>query len=166
MDLCFLSALAGIFLLVATMGLIYKRRIYLDSQTRAPVEFEFPLLGKVKTQTPVIAVILVGAGLVTVPMFQSSPRMARIEGNLKTNGQAMTVLLVGEPSYNYHQEVSGAFSHKIPLLPDPDYRVFLLVKGKIVDSRMLRLNDNKLDIGTIEYFPAEDLQVAREGGVQ
>ena len=58
-----LCALAGVTLLVGVVMLLVKRIIVLDRTTRKPMEFEFPLLGKVKTQSPVIALAVIGAVL-------------------------------------------------------------------------------------------------------
>jgi hypothetical protein len=55
---------AGIILLVGTLILLFKRTIYLDRETKQPVEMELPVFGKIKTQSPVIFIVLIGASLV------------------------------------------------------------------------------------------------------
>ena len=65
--LLLVSQIAGIFLLVATMLLVGFRRIYIDAETKEPITFEIPIFGKVKSQTPAVVLIIVGAFMVVYP---------------------------------------------------------------------------------------------------
>lgn len=48
------AEVAGIFVLVASFVLLFKRIIFVDSTTRQPIEIKLPILGKLKTQSPVV----------------------------------------------------------------------------------------------------------------
>ena len=41
---------AGIVLVIATMILLFFRRVYLDAETKKPIKFKLPVIGEVETQ--------------------------------------------------------------------------------------------------------------------
>jgi hypothetical protein len=115
------AELAGFVLLLSTMILLGMRRIYIDSQTKEPTEFEIPLIGKVKTQAPVLFLIAAGVGLIAysvreskVPTIQSGT----LTGDVDLRGAKATVLVLAIPTqYQDSREVSGPFSIPVPLIP-------------------------------------------------
>jgi hypothetical protein len=137
------AELAGVVLLVSTMLLIGMRRIYIDSQTKEPTEFEIPLIGKVKTQAPALVLIAAGVFLIVYAIHESkapSIQWGTLKGEVDLGGASATVLVLAIPDkYQYSQEVSGPFSISVPLIPGANYQVKYEVDRHIwqVDSSVL-----------------------------
>jgi hypothetical protein len=127
---------AGLFLLVSTMLLIGLRRIYLDAKSKQPIEFEFPVLGKVKSQAPAFALVLVGAGMVLLPLSKMNPDEVTIEGQVDSGGRPIGMVIVPVPQYQQSFDASGPFQHALPLLQNcSGYRVKFLVDKQVIDDQ-------------------------------
>jgi hypothetical protein len=128
-----LTAVSGAVVLLATMILIGMRRIYIDKETNQPTEFEFPLLGKMKTQTPALFLIAVGGMLSAYSSYQAADLWKQsitatvpgtLDGEIQLDGAKATVLVLAVPSqYENARQSSGKFSLALQLLPNADYQV-------------------------------------------
>ena len=67
-----LAAVAGAIVMISTMVLIGMRRIYVDKETKEVTEIDFPLLGKMKTQSPALFLIAVGLMLTGYAVYQDA----------------------------------------------------------------------------------------------
>ena len=67
-----LAAVAGAIVMISTMVLIGMRRIYVDKETKEVTEIDFPLLGKMKTQSPALFLIAVGFMLTGYAVYQGA----------------------------------------------------------------------------------------------
>jgi hypothetical protein len=134
----------GIFLLISVMLLVGLRRIYFDAETKQPIEFEIPLLGKIRTQAPAFAIIAVGAGMVALPLSKMHEDLAVLNGEISTGGKSVSVLIVPTPQYQVTTDASGPFTVTVPILPDASYRVKFLVDKQIIDDQPATLEHHRL----------------------
>src|SRR5216684_986553 len=105
--LLFVSQGAGFALLVSVVFLLYKRRIYLNAVTKMPIEVEMPILGKLKSQSPVIVIIFIGAALVLYPIYMARTELGTVEGSIHTSGKSVTVTVVAQPRFQETLHTSG-----------------------------------------------------------
>jgi hypothetical protein len=64
-------SLAGLAVLLGCLMLLWKRRIYLDAEGKSVTKVELPMLGKLETQYPVLALFVLGGVLLGVPAYYS-----------------------------------------------------------------------------------------------
>jgi hypothetical protein len=145
--LLFLCAASGVFLLVATFYLIVKRIIYIDAETKQPIQFELPLLGKVRTQSPIVFLLLVSVALILYPLKHAESDTVTLEGDVQTGGKSVTVLVVAVPHYQETLDLGGHFLIKVPLIQsDASYRVKYIIEKQVVYDDVAPTNkgSNKL----------------------
>jgi hypothetical protein len=128
-----IAAIAGAIVMISTMCLIGLRRIYVDRETNTPTEFEFPLLGKMKTQSPALFLVAAGFMLTGYAVYQeaglrkdslTAVTPGTLEGEIDLNGASATVLVLSLPGqYQNPRETSGPFKIQVPLIPGADYQV-------------------------------------------
>ena len=148
------TQVAGIILLIATMILLFFRRIYLDAETKKPIKFNLPINGEVNTQAPVVVLILVAAFMVVYPLFRMGAEKATLEGEIDTGGKSVSVLVIADPDYVHSQDASGKFSIKIPLLAtDATYRIKFVVDKQIIDDQHAVLTDGRIDLKKVTWNP-------------
>jgi hypothetical protein len=58
---CYLCSLAGLIMVIGGIWLLAKGKIMLDAKTGEVVDFDLPLLGKVKTNAPILGLFLIGS---------------------------------------------------------------------------------------------------------
>jgi hypothetical protein len=125
--------LSGFCILVGAFVLLFKRIVILDAETRQPTSFKFPLLGEVRTQTPVLAIILVGAALVFFPVTMSGPMEVPskpLKGVITGKLEQARVLIVGHPDFIALADEEGRFSTYIPLVKKKMTYQLLVLDGK------------------------------------
>ena len=137
-------------LLVATTAIILLfRKSYIDATTGSPVEFEMPVFGKIKTQSPVIVMLFVGCGLLIYGVKNTQQDQLTITGSIES-GQPVTVYFVGVPQYQYTQQTSGAFSTSIPYLPNLSYRAEYVVDGRLVNEKSLSIKGTQASLDVFQ----------------
>src|SRR5262249_36188464 len=150
---------AGFFLLASCVWLLYNRRIYVDADTKEPIQFDLPIVGKLKTQNPVIILFLIGAGLVVYPArLSSSPppapceeKQATLEGEIEGD-KPVTVTVVPLPRFQATLQRPGPFKMVIPIMPDAYYRVWYSIDGRIVTDRGFDLSPNGANLAKFAYI--------------
>jgi hypothetical protein len=154
--LLLISQIAGSILLVFTMALVGFRRIYIDRETTRPIEFEFPLIGKVRSQAPALFLIAAGVLLVMYPLTKGGADQATIEGEIKAQGKPVTVLVFAVPQeYQMTVDGSGPFSMHVPLIPGTEYRVKFEIAQQIVSDQPGKLANNHIKLKPLEYTPSD-----------
>lgn len=148
--LLLVSQIAGIILLLSTMLLIGFRRIYFDKETKQPIEIEIPIFGKLKTQAPALALIVVAACLVLYPLSRSRPDLVTVHGDIDTGGKAVTILVVAVPQYQTTLDRAGAFHIPVPVLKDSTYRVKFIVDGQVVADQEATLTKGIFEVKPVE----------------
>jgi hypothetical protein len=150
------AQLAGCSLLVGTLILLFKRRVYLDRETGQPSEIDLPLFGKLKTQSPVIILILVAAFLVIYPMQLRSTRaeFGTVEGDIQAGDESVTVTIVPVPRYQEVVDSNGHFSLAIPLdSQENKYRAKFVVGKRIMLDVGFDLKADGVKLRTFNYVP-------------
>jgi hypothetical protein len=71
--LYYLPCLAGFIMVVGGMWLIWKEKIYIDRETKEPIEIELPIIGKLKTNIPALVLFVIGFVLCIYPMLKNPP---------------------------------------------------------------------------------------------
>lgn len=143
--------------------LLFKGRVYVDTQTQSVIHMEFQALKlKIKTQSPIFIMLLAGFTMAIVPLWlqytidlKCQPHMVSIKGDIETHGESVLLVVVAKPHYVIDQNSSGDFNQPLPLLPQETYRVHVLVRGTLIDDRSLNLVNNTFDVGVIRAEPHE-----------
>jgi hypothetical protein len=153
-----MTQLAGIVLLIATMVLLFFRRIYLDAETKQPIKFTLPLIGEINTQAPVLVLVLIGASMVVYPLSKMGADKVVVQGEIDTGGKSVTVLVVADPDYVHSQDASGKFSIKIPLLAtDATYRIKYVVDKLIIADQIATPKNGHIELSLVQWAaPVED----------
>jgi hypothetical protein len=155
--LLFTTQMAGFFLLVSTMVLIAMRRIYFDAETKQPIEFELPFFGKIRSQAPAFAVVLVGAAMVLFPLSRMTPDQATISGRVETDGKSVTMMVVAIPYYQQSVDASGPIELPIPLLQGiAGYRVKFLVGKQVIDDQQAVVHGGKVQLNPVKWSEPQD----------
>jgi len=174
-----LTAVSGAVILFATMLLIAMRRIYVDKETNQATEFDFPLLGKIKTQTPALFLVAVGGMLSAYSSYQAAELWKQsiistipgtLDGEIQLDGAKATVLVLAVPSqYENARQSSGKFSLPVQLLPNSDYQVKYEVDQQVFPVQT-EISANHIQAHPFHYVhssgPDElppDLQTQKEG---
>jgi hypothetical protein len=145
---------AGIFLMIATMILLFFRRIYLDAETKQPITFQFPIIGQISTQAPVLVIILIGVFMIVYPLSKMDPNTAMLRGNVDAGGKPITLLVVAEPDYVHSYDASGAFNFEIPLLPTgATYRVKYIVDKLIIADNIATEKNGVIEMPLVQWKP-------------
>lgn len=140
---------SGAFLVVATTTILLFRKSYIDAVTGSPIEFDMPVIGKLRTQSPVVAVAFLGAGLLMYGVNHSREDTLSVRGEIKSS-EPVTVYIVGIPQFQYTQQNSGPFSTSIPFLPDMQYRAEYVVNGKVLTEKYLKVNGKEANLDVFE----------------
>ena len=69
--LYYVCAISGFILVLGSLFLIWKGRIYIDSETKQPTKIELPLGITLQTNLPVIAMFIFGAFLLAYPIREA-----------------------------------------------------------------------------------------------
>lgn len=73
LGLYYLPCVAGFIMVVGGMWLIWKQKLYIDRETKEPIEIELPLVGKFKTNIPSLVLFVIGFVLCIYPMLKNPP---------------------------------------------------------------------------------------------
>jgi hypothetical protein len=146
----------GAILLVFTLFLLYKGRVYLDKETRQPIEFEFPVIGKVKSQSPAFLMILVGAAMVVAPIPWRDPPKYPLEGEISAGDKSVTMQIVAVPHYQLTQHGPGRFEIRIPQLSDASYRAQFLIDKRVVLDQEARLENGRFRLPAFSWNPSAE----------
>ena len=86
LGLFYVSGFTGAAIIIGGIWLIFKEKIYIDKETKHPIGFELPLLGKFKSNTPALALFFIGAFLIVYPIWKRpAPADLHLEGEIKND---------------------------------------------------------------------------------
>ncbi len=118
-DLEHICQFAGILTIVGAMFLIFKQKIYLDAQTKKVMYVELPKVGKLQTNAPALAVIVLGFAAVVYPVHLSHTTYLTVEQDVESESlatvNAYAVSKQATVGNDKHLTIS------FPNLPDDDY---------------------------------------------
>jgi hypothetical protein len=144
LPLYYLSSFAGLVMVVGGIWLLYKEKIYIDSESKQVTEIELPI-GKFKTNLPALVLFALGFIPLIYPMAKCSGMLSELRLHGRIDGDAFPVqvyAVVRTDSLN----APGDFSLRVPELAD--YKILYVVPGEPV----------------VDYQP--DVREARSGELQ
>jgi hypothetical protein len=143
---------AGILLLAGVISLLFFRRVVLDGETKSPTSFKFPLLGELKTQTPVLVLVVVGAAMVAYPLSQRNAPTVSVSGQVTTERDSVSVLVIADPDYTHTYDTSSSFTFELPLLnSNAKYRVKYIVNKLVVKEEPVTPHNGKATLDGLTY---------------
>lgn len=153
--LLIISQSAGVLLLLSTVVLLFFRRVYLDAVTKEPIAFTLPIIGKVSTQAPVFALILVAAFLVIYPISRSGPNHVTLHGHIEAGGKHVSAIVVAVPDYQFGWDAeSDDYSVEIPLLATTAaYRVMFIADKRVIDDQQALVKDGQMKLKPVKFRP-------------
>jgi len=117
--------LVGAITILGSLILIFKQKVYLDAVTKQVMYVELPKIGKLRTNAPVLAVIVLGALLVVFPVYLAHTAYITVEQDvdsdlpLTVNAYAVSK----QSTVGNDKHLTLAF----PNLPDSDYQPHLVL---------------------------------------
>jgi hypothetical protein len=129
MTLLIVSQSAGILVILGSLFLLWKRKIYLDAEGKEVTDIEFPLGFKVKTNTPVLVMIFFGVFLIALPLLK--PSAAEVEkttvcAQVTSKGPVTAYAIV---DFDETDGRSETVQLTVPLLEGQEYRVVYIPKA-------------------------------------
>lgn len=126
--LFYLSSLAGLFMVVGGIWLLYKEKIYIDSESKQVTEIELPI-GKFKTNLPALVLFALGFIPLIYPITQCTDVLSelRLKGRVEGNAFPVQVYaVIRTDSLNG----PGDFNLRVPELEG--YKILYVVPGEPV----------------------------------
>jgi hypothetical protein len=147
--LYYVSAGAGLVMIVGGIWLIYKEKIYIDRESKQPIEIQSPL-GSFKSNYPALTLFALGFFPLVYPMYSINNLTefvkvdtVRIKGLVTAN--AYPVLVYAARAQDMLSS-NGEFQVPVPFLghDQDDYKILLVVNGHVLDeARAVRKANGK-----------------------
>jgi hypothetical protein len=152
--LYYLSSVGGLVMIVGGIWLIYKQKIYIDSQTKQVTQIELPFLGKLKTNSPVVVLFVLGFAGLFYPIYKSETNYWHLRGEVSSGIHPVAVYAVVQ-SEPLPQD--GPFDLALPKLSSGNYTPLIIyvagsdpyVLQDSVDTSQLTYGVNKLAVKKI-----------------
>jgi len=162
MALYALCSVAGLLMVLGSLFLLWKGRIYLDNEGQSVTTFEVPMGIKFSTQFPVLIMFLFGAVLLVYPVYYAKnvcpdpslharrfPVMVTMTGKVISSKPIDVYAVVDESD-----KVQNDLTLSVPFKEDARYRVmYSNDKGEIIPSDPFRLPKDSL------VFALRDIKV-------
>ena len=109
-----MCSFTGIVLCIGGLYLLSKKKVIVDS-SGAPTDLEIPIFGRIKTNSPILVAIFLGALLVFLPFYTSSASVPRfhVKGTVKMKSKkSLGDVLIGvlPNSHKTFTDNDGVFS--------------------------------------------------------
>lgn len=151
--LYYVCSFAGFVMIAGGIWLIYKEKIYIDSESKTPVEIDTPM-GSFKSNYPALALFVLGFFPLVYPIYAISNLKdyvridtVRIRGLIEANAHPVLVYAArAEDSLN----ANGEFRVPVPFADgrEDHYKVLLVVNNQVLGEA--RVERSK---------PGEDIEV-------
>jgi hypothetical protein len=133
----YICALGGLLIIFASFVLLWKRRIFLDRVTKRVTQIELPFGIKVKSDAPVILLILIGGILMMFSVVEVRKFGEEVSVNGKVSGTANSVELFASVT-SQSLPRGGEFSLPLPVThPNRKYTLLYAVDGKLVGHQIV-----------------------------
>jgi hypothetical protein len=153
-----LSSLAGLTMVVGGIWLIYKEKIYVDRESKQPIEVSTPV-GSFKSNYPALALFALGFfplvyPLTRVPLECLQAEDAEVTGSIAGIGHEVAVYaVIGEDN------IRGKRKLALPIKffpPDHEkYKVLLVVNGHVVDESFAERRNEKNGMVEVAFAEVE-----------
>ena len=123
---------AGLTMILGTIFLLFREKIFLDAETKRVLYVELPLLGKMKTNTPTLALFVLGLCAVLYPPYIARTQYLKVRQKISSNMHPVAVYVAVRADLipdNMEMQLS------LPILSDQDYDPKIIyVAGTITNS--------------------------------
>lgn len=153
--LYYVCSLAGFCMILGGVWLIYREKIYLNSETKEVMEVQLPLFGKIKTNIPALGLFLIGFFPLIYPIYKSRPQYVTVsQPSVKSSIHPVDVYVV------VHEEKldqDDQLTIEVPVLSTEDYSPHLIyvVGGEVFHQKL----DLTLVKSGILSLKSKDIQV-------
>ena len=143
----YICQFGGLLMVIGGMVLLYKQKIDINKITKQ-LEISVPFFGKLRTNTPALALFVIGVVLLVLPIQQLKTEYLHVEQDVESNIHPVLVYAVVNtkslPSGKGHLDLS------IPILSTEDYSPELIyVAGEITDHEEVKLKTRKNGLITL-----------------
>jgi hypothetical protein len=148
--LYYLSSVTGLIMVVGGIFLLYKEKIYIDSQTNEVTSLETPI-GKFRTNAPALALFLIGFIPLIYPIYQSSKKEDKVKLQGKVSGSKYPIqvyVVLDSESVNNERE----YSFKVPAHAEQEqYTVLYRMDNIIMEERadLDKVKDGRIEIDAL-----------------
>ncbi len=140
-SLALICQFAGLLMIIGAFWLLFKQKIYLDATTKEMMYVELPFIGKVKTNAPSLAIIVIGLIAVVIPYYYSRTRYLSVHQHFASNSYPISVYAVCRV---HSIENDGELDLPVPILSDSDYKPLIVFRvGTITEAESLDLSKAK-----------------------
>jgi hypothetical protein len=137
LPILYICAIGGFLIVAASFLLLWKRRIFLDRATKKVTEIELPGGLKLKTQAPVIVLILMGGGVMMFSVIQAVKFGEEVTIDGQVRGSATSIELYASVASQSLPQ-SGAFTFPLPVThPARKYMLLYAVDGNLIQHQIV-----------------------------
>ena len=149
--LYYMCSVAGFVMIVGGIWLIYKEKIYIDRESQQPVEINTPL-GGFKSNYPALALFALGFFPLVYPIYALRDlvdyvKVDKVSIRGPVEATTYPALVYAARSIDSLSK-SGEFRVPVPFIGEDDYRILLVVNGRV-------FGEERVDRGK----PGEDIRV-------
>jgi hypothetical protein len=109
MVLSIISALAGSLIALASVALLWKQKIYINSETKEITKIELPFGIKLQTNAPVLGFVFMGFALILIPVLvQKNPNLVALKGHIAAHDPLKVYAIAAQ------QETNGDVLLQVP----------------------------------------------------
>jgi len=156
LPILYLCSVAGLCIVLGSLLLLWKGRIYVDQATKQITEIVLPFGIKVKTNLPVILLFLSGGGLLVYAVAEVKEFGEEVTVDGQINGSASSIQLYASVA-SQSLPRSGEFTFALPVThPSRKYTLLYAVDGNLLAHQIV---DPSVDSGHVLH--AIELQVPR-----
>lgn len=137
LPILYICAVGGFVLVLLCFWLLLKRRASLDGETKQVTEIELPLGLKIKSPTPVVVLIFIGASLMMFATYEVRQfgEEVSVDGSVSGGGTSIE-LYASVASQSLPR--GGAFSLPLPVThPNRKYTLLYAVDGVLVSHQII-----------------------------
>ncbi len=132
LPILYICSIAGLLVVIGSFVLLWKGRIYLDRETKQVTEIELPLGIKMKTNLPVIMLILIGGALLVYASTEVRKFGEEITVDGDLSGSTASIQLYASVAATSLPR-GGPFSLSLPVThPSRKYMLLYAVNGDLL----------------------------------
>ncbi|MEZ5287229.1 MAG: hypothetical protein R2712_20995 [Vicinamibacterales bacterium] len=165
--LYFLSAFTGFVMVVGGIWLIYKEKIYIDAESKQPIEIKTPI-GGFKNNYPALTLFALGFFPLIYPIYTinnlelfAPVQTVRIKGEVDAHSYPAAIYASVDQDF---KQGKGEFEIRVPFVGtnQKDYRMLLVVNGQVlgeesarrsVDGKEIEVHFKPIEVEDSEYQP-------------
>jgi ABC-type Fe3+-siderophore transport system permease subunit len=132
LPIVYVCAFSGLAIIVGSFLLLWTQRIYLDHETKQVIEIELPLGIKLKSNLPVVTLILIGGALLIYAVSESQQFSEEVTADGNLTGSTSSVQVYASIA-SAALPNGGTFSLPLPVThPSRKYMLLYTVNGDVL----------------------------------